>query len=274
MLSILIATLVPAFVFGQANRWYSGDCGVSPVPNAGEGFGRIVGGIEAQRNEFPYQVQLRKWDRHSCGGSVINEEWIITAAHCLDDHIGLNNLSVAVRQYDVSQLEDEIILDIAEYILHPRWPIPGNDIALIRVAERLDFSDGTVAPVCAPDEERLYVGSPSVVSGWGTTMFLGEASEILLYTALTVTTNEYCREALLANNYPPPRAKEVCAGSADENNERDSCQGDSGGPLVVKEDGTFRLIGVVAHGFGCAMGSPGVYTRVNNFLDWIDNTIA
>jgi len=274
MLSILIATLVPAFVFGQTNRWYSGECGRSPVPNAGEGFGRIVGGIPAQRNELPYQVQLQLFGSHFCGGSVINEDWIITAAHCLFDDIGPTGYSVAVRQYDVTQVEDEIVLGVAEYFKHPRYPIPGNDIALIRVAGRLDFSDGNVAPVCSPDEGRLYVDSPSIVSGWGATQWQGSGSEVLLYTAVTITSNDYCRQALLANNYPPPRSMEVCAGSEEENNQRDSCQGDSGGPLVVKEDGTFRLVGVVAHGFECASGSPGVYTRVNSFFDFIDRIMA
>lgn len=276
MLGFLLLSLIPALAFGQ-NRWYSGNCGESQYSDAGRPVplgGRVVGGIEARRDEFPYQVQLRLFGAHLCGGSVINREWVLTAAHCLFDVISPNNYGVVVGQHDINRSEGEQVFQIINFYKHEEYgSVLGRDIALIRIAGQFNF-DSRVQPVCSPQQNNLYVGYDSVVSGWGAVEWEGAGSNVLLYTNMEVVTNQYCRNSLLGNLYPPPVESEVCAGNPDENNFKDACQGDSGGPLTVKENGLFRLVGVVSHGYECAGGSPGVYARVTSFLDWIDNTIA
>ncbi|KAG7155245.1 Tryptase-like [Homarus americanus] len=230
---------------------------------------RIVGGTETLVNEYPWHVGLvrvvngRKY--LVCGGSIISNHWVLTAAHCIDS----NAIEVLVGDHDFTtgtETQDPAYLYAVNWkVVHPDYvnSVNGFDIALLHTTQPLDFTKYGQAPVCLPPyKNRLYVGERVTVSGWGTTSEGGSISPTLQEADLFVCHNSYCNQAyngIILNNM-------VCAAA----NGKDSCQGDSGGPLVYNNNGIYELIGVVSFGIGCARpGYPGVYTRVTSHVDWI-----
>ncbi|ESN95803.1 hypothetical protein HELRODRAFT_185962 [Helobdella robusta] len=253
-----------------------GPCGKSKYPDAGDYFlpsPSIVGGIEARPNEFPWQISLQSsTGSHRCGGSIINDQWIITAAHCVEGLIPSSWRIVVGLHKKISGTNDPAVktFQIEKWVIHEKYGTPryANDIALIKVKGNIKF-DANVSPVCAPESKDLYTHVKSAVSGWGA-LASGSVTKVdgLRYTTVNTTTNAYC------SGIYGPLSKitddMLCASDNRNSAERDSCQGDSGGPLVRKEkDGTFSLIGIVSWGKGCASKYPGVYARVNYFEDWI-----
>ncbi|KAG6926108.1 hepsin, partial [Chelydra serpentina] len=146
----------------------------------------------------------------------------------------------------------------------------GNDIALVRLAAPLSFTED-VQPVCLPAlGQPLPDGKVCTVTGWGNTEYYGQQSGILQEASVPIISTALCNSPEYYGNQIRPRM--FCAGYAEGGT--DACQGDSGGPFVC-EDGIsrtprWRLCGVVSWGTGCALPQkPGVYTRVGAFHDWI-----
>ncbi|ESN95804.1 hypothetical protein HELRODRAFT_114601 [Helobdella robusta] len=273
----VFALCLTATTFAEPPVWDSkGTCGKSKYPDAGDYFlpsPSIVGGIEARPNEFPWQISLQSASGfHMCGGSIMNDQWIITAAHCVDGENPANLRIVAGLHKKLTGLDHPSvqIFQIEKLVIHEEYnprKFP-YDIALIKVKGSVKFS-ADVNTVCAPEPKDLYDHVKSAVSGWGN-LASGSSAKVdgLRYTTVNTTTNAYCSKVY------GPLSKitddMLCASDNRNSAERDSCQNDSGGPLVRKEkDGTFRLIGIVSWGKGCASGYPGVYARVNYFEDWI-----
>jgi secreted trypsin-like serine protease len=237
--------------------------------------------MEARVYEFPWQASVRRRssDSHFCGGIVINQDWIITAAHCMNGETP-SEVSIVVGDWQRSATDAENPvrqkLDVSEIVVHPDYNTRTmqNDISLVRVASPITFSED-LQPVCAPDADNLYTYAKSVCSGWGTLESGGACCpDILQYVSLNITTNEFCNDqyGLVVDRIFEDM---ICASDNIGGTERDSCQGDSGGPLVVKgQDGLFSVVGIVSWGIGCASGYPGVYARVSVFLDWIAGVIA
>ncbi|XP_075550113.1 trypsin-1-like [Dermacentor variabilis] len=149
-----------------------------------------------------------------------------------------------------------------------------DDIALLRLEEPFDFdgSGGCVTAVCLPDAGRK-IRDAVVVSGWGTTREGGRISTELLAVAVRVTNDAYCalqyvQPGTLSSAYD--KETMFCAGELLGG--KDSCQGDSGGPAMQMHSGRVVLAGIVSWGEGCGRkGRPGVYTRVSQYLDWIES---
>jgi secreted trypsin-like serine protease len=230
--------------------------------------GKVVGGIPAPAGLLPFQVSLfRIFDGHFCGGSLIDQRWVLTAAHCImwmEEPIGFRVIGGTNHLLSGGQ-----IFDVEEVIVHPQYDeeTSANDIALVRLAPQ-ELRGGrnlrVISPFAAPATAR-QVGATAVVSGFGATEEGGDASAELLMAEVPLVDNATC-------NAPESYNGEIldsmiCAGSE----ERDSCQGDSGGPLVMGDaQRGFGLIGVVSFGDGCAKPMKyGVYTRVSSFADWI-----
>jgi len=278
MLLILLASFA-TLAAAVPPQWYAGSCGQSKYPTAGDmplpRRGLIVGGIEAQPHEFPWQTSMRRksTNSHFCGGAIINDLWVITASHCMDGETPAI-LSVVIGDHTRNEANAvRQTLDVASIFMHPDYNSRTlvNDVALVKLTAPIQFTPD-LQPICAPEGTDQYVYRKTECAGWGTVSSGGTCCpQTLRYVSMNITTNAYCDTA-----YPkdPISADMICATDNIGSTERDSCQGDSGGPLMVKgSDGTFSLVGIVSWGIGCASGYPGVYARVSHFESWILNTI-
>jgi len=277
---VVCAALLLNFCDVAKAQWQmDATCGRSKYNNAGEmppgsKERMIVGGIPAQANEFPWQVSIQnRMGSHYCGGSIITDQWILTAAHCMvgdtpavvqvsaGDHI--RNAQSNVRQ----------ILYPERIIIHAAYNSQtfANDVALIKLNTRIQFNDN-VRNICPP-ETQTYADNVCVCSGWGTLSSGGACCpQTLQYVSMYVITNAACQASYRLERIGDDM---ICATDRKGSQERDSCQGDSGGPLSTKtSNGQFRSIGVVSWGYGCASGWPGVYARTSFFVPWINQQIA
>ncbi|KAF2896512.1 hypothetical protein ILUMI_09661 [Ignelater luminosus] len=223
-----------------------------------------------------------------CGGTVINNWYILTAAHCLlssslqligvrvGEHTIITDPDCEVRfgkRYCADPVQD---LEIAEVIPHPEFDTKtfANDIGLIRLANRINITVDSVKPICLPTTEDLrnknFENVKLTVTGWGITE-TDQRSLDLLQANVPVVSEKQCRKAYQQSQAIVTR-RHICAGGI---NGGDSCSGDSGGPLKTityhNADARFVQYGIVSFGprFCGQGGFPGVYTRVDYYMDWI-----
>ncbi|XP_006890930.1 PREDICTED: transmembrane protease serine 5 [Elephantulus edwardii] len=250
---------------GQIVSLKCSDCGARPLAS------RIVGGQAVAPGRWPWQASVALGSRHTCGGSVLAPHWVVTAAHCIHSfrlsrlsswrvHAGLVSHS-AIRPHQGAVVE--------RIIPHPLYSAQNHDydVALLRLRTPLNFSD-TVGAVCLPAQEQHFPrGSHCWVSGWGhTDPSHSHSSDTLQDTVVPLLSTHFCNSSCVYGGALTPRM--LCAGYLD--GRADACQGDSGGPLVCPDGDTWRLVGVVSWGRGCAEPNhPGVYAKVATFLDWI-----
>ncbi|XP_045136079.1 serine protease 30-like [Portunus trituberculatus] len=236
---------------------------------------RIVGGEEVDPpNNYPWHVGIKFLGNSNywCGGSIINDQYVLTAAHCVDDITSIEGLVVGVADHNMASTDEDIpdvtrLVAVQEIIVHPDYNSAtiDSDIALLRLSETLDVYQGDqIRPVCLPaDDSSTYAGEMATATGWGTLESGGSQSSVLQEVTMPILEpscpgmpSSYITENML------------CAGL--EEGGKDTCQGDSGGPLVQNYFSKYVQVGITSWGFGCAdAGSPGVYTRVSKFLDWI-----
>ncbi|XP_078667784.1 coagulation factor IX-like [Branchiostoma floridae x Branchiostoma belcheri] len=243
----------------------------------------IVGGTDVAPGAVPWIAML--WDirparnRFFCGGSLLNSEWVVTAAHCiLEGEVTKDDFIIRLGKLSSEQgvfEENERSTRVREIIIHPDHN-PDNydvDLALVRLEEKIAFTD-YILPVCLPtveDARRLITATPvGSVSGWGRTVEDGTFSSTLKEVNVPIIRQSKCRRAHARYDVTKNM---FCAGS--ETGGRDSCDGDSGGPFVVYDNGKWNLMGIVSWGDGCALRDKyGVYTRVHRFRDWLQEQIG
>lgn len=240
---------------------------------------KIVNGALAAPGAYPWQVSLGvswiadPYQAHFCGGSVFNETWIVTAAHCLVDTeprdvvvtAGTNVLGVGGSRHNVNRV-----------IVNRTYAVTtqDNDIALIELIEPLVLG-ATVRPVVllsAQEETQLLVkDAPLVVVGWGATVQGGQKVRDLRFVEIPLVDRSSCNRPLAYDGQIT--ANMICAGVTAGGT--DSCQGDSGGPLTVGTKTAPRLAGIVSWGEGCAKPNRvGVYARVANYGSWVQACVA
>ncbi|XP_078732467.1 venom prothrombin activator vestarin-D1-like [Lampetra fluviatilis] len=230
---------------------------------------RIVNGWRCEPGECPWQVLLVSYEtgKGLCGGALLNDEWVITAAHCIvgaKTQGGLANY-VIIGEYDVDVSDgSEQYLPVRRVVLHKRHVAPS--------------SSSSAVPLCLPstslsEHQLLVPGIHGLVSGWGR---LGEGAaraSVLQAVSVPFVPHAECVRALgsaVTRNM-------FCAGRSGDHDGAggggrlgDACGGDSGGPHATLYGDTFFLTGIVSWGDGCARsGKYGVYTKVSRFVPWI-----
>ncbi|XP_064103370.1 trypsin-1-like, partial [Macrobrachium nipponense] len=239
---------------------------------------KIVGGEQALVNEYPWQVALSKSNlyRPYCGGSIICNKWVLTAAHCVAGQAPSQSL-VVIGEHQWTSTTDTSVTEpkeIQQIIIHPDYDSQrmDNDIALIELKTAIVFPfNNKIAPVCMPSASNLYENVDATATGWGTLSNGGPQPSTLYEVTIPTMTNAKCSTYINGIT-----ANMICAGV--EQGGKDTCTGDSGGPLVtVSSTGvnTMEQIGVASWGYGCGdVRKPGVYTRVTRYLPWIYNYTA
>ncbi|XP_034825612.1 trypsin-7-like [Maniola hyperantus] len=222
---------------------------------------RIVGGYNATIQEFPYQALLmilKGLQIFQCGGSVINSQYILTAAHCI---IGAGMVRARVGS-TLSNSGGRIYTSFI-FGTHPLYnPMTSDyDVAYVRVMPRMALDGTNVRAVkLAIRDTAVAPGTIFTVTGWGATKENGDAATNLMAVKVPVISSEECMKS-----YSTITPRMVCAGVLQGG--EDSCQGDSGGP-AVSDDGL--QMGITSYGRGCGRpGFPGVYTNVSNVREWI-----
>jgi len=235
---------------------------------------KIVGGQVAEPNEFPFLVSLQEKSffgfSHSCGGSVVDRRFILEAAHCVQG-VSASNLLVVAGEHSLSEESGfEQARKVRSIAVHPQYNAhtSHNDIAVLELWSPLDFSTGRVAPI-ALDIHDVQAGSIVTVSGWGSLFSgSGRTPDLLRKVQLPIVSNEQCAATYGRDVITHSM---LCAGF--DQGGKDTCQGDSGGPLFRSDP--FRLVGIVSWGQGCAVaGYPGVYTRVADFIDFVQSVVV
>ncbi|XP_055613474.1 trypsin-1-like [Uranotaenia lowii] len=238
---------------------------------------RIVGGEEASAHEFPYQISLQwvynepgKETMHFCGGSLLDEFHVLTAAHCKLSLSAKGYIEVVAAEHDTSVTEgSEQRRMVESFTIHENYDegVGPNDIAVIRVTEQFNLND-KVAPVQLPKALEEFEGE-AMLSGWGsvsTTQF-PSYPDVLRKASLPLVSYKECRRVW----GPGPLAEtNVCAGPADGS--KSACSADSGGPLVKQVGDQNIQVGVVSWGaIPCGQPNrPTVFVSVPHFVDWIE----
>ncbi|XP_074848987.1 coagulation factor XI-like isoform X1 [Carettochelys insculpta] len=232
---------------------------------------RVVGGTDSFPGEWPWQVSLQvklSTQRHLCGGSIISNQWILTAAHCTDNLENPNLWRVYAGILKLSEIkEDTPFFGVQEIIIHSQYVAAdtGYDIALMKLDKPMNFTD-LQWPICLPSKEKSNTMYTNCwVTGWGYRKEQDEVQDTLQKVTVPLVSNEECQA-----RYQQDRIndKMLCAGYREGG--KDACQGDSGGPLSCKHEEIWYVVGIISWGEGCARPEqPGVYTKVAEYTDWI-----
>ncbi|CAJ1065457.1 transmembrane protease serine 4a isoform X4 [Xyrichtys novacula] len=240
------------------------DCGMAGSQE------RIVGGKDAYIEDWPWQVSLQQNGRHTCGGSIVSSNWVVTAAHCFaGSKKELSGWKVVAGKTYLATLGG---YSVDRIILHGDYDTARNDydIAMMRLSSPISIGE-TRKPVCLPPQSfGLTAGATMAVTGWGYLEENGNVSPSLQKAAVPLIDRAKCSSPTVYGNAITQRM--ICAGYME--GKVDACQGDSGGPLVYFTSSQWHLVGVVSWGVGCARERrPGVYCNMEEMLNWIHTVI-
>ncbi|XP_020636785.1 chymotrypsin-C [Pogona vitticeps] len=259
MFKLIFLTLLLGYARGCGQPTY--------LPNVS----RVVGGEDARPHSWPWQISLQyqsgnRW-AHTCGGSLIAPNWVLTAAHCISSRL---TYRVVLGKQNLDEEEaGSVAVAVEKTIVHEKWNsiLIINDIALVKLAEAVPFSE-TIQPACLPPAASILPQDyPCYVTGWGRLFTNGPLADTLQQALLPVVDYSTCSKW----NYWGSSVKEtmVCAGG---DGVKSGCNGDSGGPLNCQSGNLWEVHGIVSFGSGLSCNlknKPTVFTRVSAYIDWI-----
>ncbi|XP_049767023.1 venom protease-like [Schistocerca cancellata] len=248
----------------------------------------VIGGISLRSAvSSPWMVAVGQRTRNGsidwyCGGALIQEDRVLTAAHCTlrrkPDVVRVGELDFA-RSDDRAAPQD---VTISAVKVHPFYQPPEHyhDIAVLQLANPVEPSQ-YISTICLPqlgDNDDELSGKTAMLYGWGLLGFGGEKPDTLQEASVIIFNNSVCNEQYSRPSVPKQRYpqgiidSQLCAGH--EEGGKDACQGDSGGPLVLRNGGVYTVVGIVSSGVGCGSKSfPGIYTRVSSYVTWIQKQL-
>lgn len=236
---------------------------------------RISGGQHASPHSHPWIAVLFNKQKQFCGGSLIDQTHILTAAHCVAhmSQVDIQNLRVRLGAHNIRSFEaSSQDFKVARVVRHKDYDSRRlyNDVAMLTLERAVDFNS-KARPVCLDRSASTYEGDTVVVAGWGSMYEGGPQPSTLYKVQLRVWSNQECQQKYGGAAPGGIVSSYLCAGQ----DGKDSCQGDSGGPLVKAINGVWTQIGIVSWGIGCGKGHyPGVYSRISSFLPWINRVRA
>ncbi|XP_041822629.1 coagulation factor IX-like [Chelmon rostratus] len=236
---------------------------------------RVVNGHICPKGHCPWQALLTEDHSFSCGAIVLSDQWILTAAQCVGKNPN-STFHVTVGEHDRHMDErTEQKRRVVKVMIHPGYNKSNsdNDLAMLKLHRPIKLGL-YVVPICLPAHNSTFSRTlatirHSTVSGWGRLSQFGPPARFLQRLVLPRVPLQECRLHTKLNI----TRNMLCAGL--KTGGQDACKGDSGGPLVTRYKKTWFLTGVVSWGKGCANENMyGVYTKVSNFLDWIEDIMA
>ncbi|XP_074834384.1 complement factor D-like [Carettochelys insculpta] len=231
--------------------------------------GRILRGYEAPPHQKPYMASLQVDGVHVCGGFLIAKQWVLSAAHCLEDKAEHKPFQVLLGAHSLSQPEPhKHLYRVRAEISHPGSSTEtyNDDLLLLQLEENVLLNEHVrILPIQRQDRD-VPAGTECEVAGWGKMNLNGRLPDTLQQVERPVISREICNERRHHDN--TITEKMMCTDSF----KKDTCQGDSGGPLVC--NGIAE--GVVAAGSRVCGNykKPGIYTRITPYIEWIDRVMA
>ncbi|XP_069467053.1 proproteinase E-like [Ambystoma mexicanum] len=249
-------------------------CGVPTYsPNA-----RVVNGEDVRPYSWPWQISLQYLSggayHHTCGGTLVAANWILTAGHCVSSG-RTYRVVVAEHNRDIVEGPEQRIA-VSSIVVHPQWnpncPSCGNDLALMKLSKSAVLNDKVKLGCLPPAGQLLANKYPCYITGWGRLYTGGPSAATLQQALLPAVDHAHCTQRDWWGS--TVKTTMVCAGG----DVKSGCNGDSGGPLNCKgSDGRWYVHGVTSFvsSSGCnALKKPTVFSRVSNYVSWIKSTIA
>ncbi|XP_073700927.1 mast cell protease 1A-like [Garra rufa] len=224
----------------------------------------IVNGREAKPHSRPYMVSIQSNNVHICGGFLISNEFVLTAAHCWN---GTETLTAVVGAHDLRASRNSDHIGVESYIPHPSYTdhFSWNDIMLLRLQEKVDQNNYAKWILLPEKGEDVKEDTRCSVAGWGRLETHGSKSDRLMEANVYVTDNTECFRKWGGEKYS--LSQMVCT-----HGQGGSCLGDSGGPLVCGN----TAVGVTAFGYKSHCNSPekpNVYIKISLYIPWINSVI-